>query len=75
MAGLIPTVKVAYDEDLPGIRCPYGKISSHHTIHGHRMSSKLLVKPIMRPLIEEKEVVIGQHAYVGAYQLGIYLVP
>ena len=52
MASSVPFVKITYQADTHGIRCPYGKACSLNTIDLHRMCPQLLIGMIINARAE-----------------------
>src|SRR6266568_756965 len=63
----VPGAEVADHGHLSGVGRPDGKVGAAHAVNRHEVSSQLLVQLIMRPLVEQVEVLFAQEGHVMAH--------
>jgi hypothetical protein len=62
MAGFVPAVEVADDEDPFRVRRPYGEIGAAFALLARQASAELVVKPEVASLVEKIQIIVGQQA-------------
>ena len=62
----VPAVEVAHDRHRLGIGRPDREVRPLHALMGHDMRAELVIEPVVRALVEEIEIVVGQEAEVVA---------
>jgi hypothetical protein len=67
VAPFVPVVEVSHHPHLLRVGRPDGKVDALLAVYLHRVRSELLIKTIMRSLVEKVQVVIGQQRHVVAH--------
>jgi hypothetical protein len=64
MRRVIPLVENAHDRDRFRVRRPDGKIRPFPTFHCDQVGSQFLIKPEVLPLLEKKNIMLGNQAHI-----------
>ena len=63
MAGFVPAIEIADDENLLGVGRPYGELRAHCVAVGNDVGTELVVEPKVTALIKKVDIVVGEQIH------------